>query len=257
MRSEMEWLASLAGLDSPVVPCPVPARSGDFVVVGSAPGVPYDPPCAIFTWLDGALLADRADDVSFEPYGAAMGRLHDAALSFEPSAGFVAPRYTTVYPYGSPLVVFTGAGDDLLPPSRRAVFEEGLARVEELFESLPDREPMRLLHGDFHGWNVKTHHGKISVFDFEDLLWGWPVQDIGVAFYYFWDRDDFDLKLDEFRSGYETHAPWPGTDDIFTCIIARTFVIANDVITQPEWRDVAAEVYERGERRIRTMLGRL
>jgi hypothetical protein len=33
--------------------------------------------------------------------------------------------------------------------------------------------------------------------------------------------------------------------------------MANDVISQPEWFDAAPEVYERGEQRIRDMLGRI
>ncbi len=257
MRSEMEWLQGLGTIESPVVPQPVPSRSGELVVVGSAPGVPYDPPCAVFSWLEGSLLAERADNMSFESYGAAMATLHRAALEFEPSAEFVAPEYTTVYPYGSEFVVFDRAGDDLLPAPRREVFERGHARVDALFSSLPHREPMRLLHGDFHGWNVKVDHGKLAAFDFEDMLWGWPAQDIGIALYYVWGRDDFDAKLDQFRTGYQTVCPWPGTDDVFTCIIARTLLLANDVIIQPEWIDAAAEVYERGERRIRSMLERL
>ena len=94
----------------------------------------------------------------------------------------------------------TDTGDELLPPGRRAVYEKGRALVQDLFRSLPDREPMRILHGDFHGWNVKINHGKISVFDFEDMVWGWPVQDIGVALYYHWERPDFEVKLEDFRS---------------------------------------------------------
>jgi hypothetical protein len=57
---------------------------------------------------------------------------------------------------------------------------------------------------------------------------------------------------------YETVAPWPDEGgDVATCIIARTLLMANDVIHQPEWRHAAPEIYERGERRIRDMLGRL
>ena len=40
-------------------------------------------------------------------------------------------------------------------------------------------------------------------------------------------------------------------------IMARTLLMANDVISQPEWMGVAPEIYERGERRIRDMLKRL
>ncbi|MDH3261297.1 MAG: phosphotransferase [Acidimicrobiia bacterium] len=258
MRSEMEWLDALCTIETPAVPRPVPSRTGEVVVMGSAPNVPYDPPCAIFTWLDGSLLADRLDEVSFDKYGAAMANLHRAAIGFEPRSGFVAPKYTTVYPYESPFIVFSEADGDLLPPTRRSLFEKGLGLVQELFGSLPSREPMRLLHGDLHGWNVKTDHGRVSVFDFEDMVWGWPVQDIGVALYYYWQRDDFDQKLHEFRSGYQTVSPWPDSGgEVFTCIIARTLLMANDVISQPEWLEVASEVYERGERRIRDMLDRM
>ncbi len=258
MRSEMEWLEALSTIETPKVPRPVRSRTGDVVVTGSAPGVPYEPTCAVFTWLDGSLLADRLDRVSFDGYGAAMANLHRAAVGFEPSPGFVAPQYTTVYPYEAPYVVFSDAGDDLLPPRRRSVFERGMALVQELFASLPSREPMRLIHGDLHGWNVKVNRGAIAVFDFEDLVWGWPVQDIGIALYYHWDRADFDRKLLEFRSGYEDISPWPDSGgDVFTCIIARTLLLANDVIIQPEWRTLAPEIYERGERRIRKMLERI
>jgi len=226
--SEMEWLLALSTIESPTVPRPVPTRSGDFVVMGSAPNVPYDPPCSVFTWLEGSLLGDRLDEVSFDGYGAAMAHLHLAAIGFQPRAGFSVPQYTTVYPYRSPFTVFTDADDDLLPPTRRGVFEEALVRVQNLFGSLPSREPMRLLHGDLHVWNVKIDHGNISVFDFEDMLWGWPAQDIGIALYYCWGRDDFDQKMHEFRSGYETVSDWPDSgDDVFTCIIARTLLIAN------------------------------
>lgn len=258
MRSEMEWLEALSTIETPAVPRPVRSRSGETVVMGSAPGVPHEAPCAVFTWLDGSLLADRLDQVSFEGYGAAMANLHRAAIGFEPTSGFFAPRYATVYPYPPPYVVFSDAGDRLLPPSRRAVYEHGMELVENLFASLPSLEPMRLIHGDLHGWNVKINRDSVAVFDFEDLLWGWPVQDIGVALYYYWDRSDFDDKLLEFRAGYETVSSWPDSGhDVFTCIIARTLLLANDVIIQPEWRSVAPEVYERGERRIRNMLERI
>ena len=86
-----------------------------------------------------------------------MANLHRAALGFEPSPGFFAPEYTTVYPYQSPFVVFSDAGDRLLPPPRRSVYEKGMALVEHLLASLPSREPVRLIHGDLHGWNVKIN----------------------------------------------------------------------------------------------------
>jgi Ser/Thr protein kinase RdoA (MazF antagonist) len=187
-----------------------------------------------------------------------MATLHEESLAFTPSASFTAPVYDRVYPYDVPFTVFTDAGDEILPPGRRALFEEAHQVTEQAIARLVRTEPPRVIHGDLHGWNVKQHRGTVSVFDFEDMVWGWPVQDIGVALYYLWSRDDFDRRCDEFREGYETVAPWPDRGgEVAAFIAGRTLVVANDVINQPEWRAEAPEIFERGERRIRDMLARI
>jgi Ser/Thr protein kinase RdoA (MazF antagonist) len=258
MRSEAAFLEALHGEPGIVVPGVVPSRSGDIVVEASAPNVPHVRACMVFTWLEGSLLADRLDEVTVDGLGEVMARLHRAALQFDPPTGFAAPRFDTVYPYELPFIVFSDAGDALLPPPRRAVYAEALGHVERALRDLAQGEPMRVLHGDLHMWNAKVHHRRISVFDFEDMVWGWPVQDIATTLYYFWSADDFDARWAEFRTGYERIAPWPDAGgEVATFIMARTLLMANDVISQPEWFAEAPAVYERGEHRIRDMLGRV
>ncbi|MGI9665825.1 MAG: phosphotransferase enzyme family protein [Acidimicrobiia bacterium] len=258
MRSEAEWIASLIEQPNVQVPAVIAARDESQVVTAAAEGVPHERPCVVFSWLEGPLLADRIDQHNFELYGAAMADLHVAALSFAPSPEFTAPRYDKVYPYDLPFVVFSDAGDDLLPPKREAVFRQGYDIVDKTFSGLSTTGPMRMIHGDMHGWNVKINRGRIAVFDFEDMVWGWPIQDIGVAMYYYWRRDDFDSLVEAFRRGYETVAPWPGRDgDLWSVLIARSLLMANDVIQQPEWIDEAPTIYELGEKRITDMLRRL
>lgn len=257
-RSEMEWVHALAAQSNVIVPTPVATRSGAHVTLASAANVPHERPCAVFSWLEGPLLADRLSADSMHAYGATMAQMHRNAASFVPSAGFMAARYDEVYPYDLPFAVFTEAGEDLLPAARRRVFEDAYTLVERTIGTLTSGEPARILHGDFHPWNAKFNRGTIAAFDFEDMVWGWPVQDIGTALYYFWSGDDFDVRCDRFRSGYESIAPWPDPGgEVFTFIAGRTLVMANDVISQPEWFDSASEVYERGERRIRDMMERI
>jgi Ser/Thr protein kinase RdoA (MazF antagonist) len=258
-RSEAEWLHAIAERSSVLVPDPVPTVDGDYVVVASAEGVvPKERPCAVFTWLEGPLLAERIDLRSMEAYGAAMASLHDHALTFRPSASFIASTYDTVYPYEEPLVLFDSVGDDLLPAERRAVFAEAHGLVDAAIRDLQGAESVRMIHADLHVWNVKINRGRVAVFDFEDMLWGWPVQDIGTALYYLWSRDDFDELRQHFRIGYETVAPWPDPGgQVDTFIAGRTLVMANDVVIVPDWADEAPVLFERGERRIRDMLRRL
>jgi len=258
MQSEMKLLLALSDTSDVVVPRPVAAADGRFVTTASASIVPGERLCAVFTWLEGPLLADRLDAGHIPAYGATMARLHVAAERFTPGPTFTAPRFDTLYPYDLPFSVFTDAGSDLLPPSRRSVFEEGSNVVEDALAKLTGTEKMRILHGDLHPWNVKVNRGRMAVFDFEDMVWGWPVQDIGTALYYLWSRDDFDEMWGAFRAGYSTVAPWPDRGgQVASFIVARTLLMANDVISQPEWMSAAPEIYERGERRIRSMLDRL
>ena len=257
-RSEMEWVHALAAGSDVIVPTPVPKRLGGYVALAGAADVPHERPCAVFSWLEGPLLADRLSPASVGEFGATMARMHVAAAAFVPSPGFTAASYDRVYPYDLPFVVFTDAGDDLLPAERRAAFEEAYALVERTIGRLASREPARVLHGDFHPWNAKVNRGVVSAFDFEDMVWGWPVQDIGTSLYYFWSGEDFEERRAQFRSGYESIARWPDPGgEVFTFIAGRTLVMANDVISQPEWFGAAPEVYERGERRIRDMLQRI
>jgi Ser/Thr protein kinase RdoA (MazF antagonist) len=258
MRSELEFVDFLSSTRTVTVPEVVRTRTGDVAVTVEGEGVPGRRQSCLFSWIEGPLLFDRIDRVSLAPYGAAMATLHRESLSFVPSAGFSVPTYDRPYPYDAPFTLFSDAPIDLLPPARRTLFEEAERVATRVIEALHDEEPPRVIHGDLHAWNVKQHRGTVSVFDFEDLVWGWPVQDIGVALYYLWSRDDFDARYREFREGYESVGPWPDRGGHVAAFIAgRTLVIANDVISQPEWRNEAPGVYERGERRIRAMLDRI
>jgi Ser/Thr protein kinase RdoA (MazF antagonist) len=119
---------------------------------------------------------------------------------------------------------------------------------------------MRVLHGDLHSWNVKVTGGRVVAFDFEDLMWGWPVQDIATTLYYWWGRDDFQLLRSAFRQGYETVAPWPDAtgDEVDTFIVGRALVIANDAIQLVDSLapGEAEAILRRGQERIRLHLDR-
>jgi len=256
-RSEMEWLHAIAEGSDVVVPEPVATADGEFVVVASAPNVPHERTCSVVSWLEGPLLADGLNGPSMRSYGAAMAKLHAHAATFKPSPTFTADTFDTVYPYDAPFELFD-VDHDLLPPGRRALFQRAYERVAEAIRRLQDVEAPRITHADMHMWNVKVNRGKVAVFDFEDMLWGWPVQDIATALYYLWTQPDFDDQCAWFRSGYETISPWPDAGgDVETFIAGRTLVMANDVVIQPEFAHSAPEIFERGERRIADMFERI
>jgi Ser/Thr protein kinase RdoA (MazF antagonist) len=164
-----------------------------------------------------------------------------------------------VFPFEDEVVLFYDAPGDLMPPARRALFERARDRVEAALSDLyADRLGPRVLHYDLHHWNVKVFRGKLFALDFEDLMWGYPVQDIAITLYYWQDRADFGELRDAFRRGYTEHGDWPeqAAGQIDTLIAGRALDLANFVLQDPnpEWQQAAPAFLERVEGRLRVLL---
>jgi Ser/Thr protein kinase RdoA (MazF antagonist) len=256
--AETAWLAALAS-SGLAVPEPVPDRLGRLVSVLAAPGVPGERVVVVFRWLPGRPLADRLSPAIVTAYGRLAAQLHEHAAGFRPPGDPSLPRYDRLFPFQQPEVLFTAEAGPLLPIDRRVVFRQAADRVEQALARLRATSPPRLLHGDLHVWNVLEHRGRLMAIDFEDLMWGWPIQDIATAFYYLQHRPDSAALLESFRSGYEQISPWPEAEpgELQVFIAARALVLANDVLQMPPETlgdlDVP-EFFARMERRLRAML---
>ena len=258
VRSETEWLTALDRDTDLQVPVPVANSAGKTVTQVEIAGVPDTRNCVLFKWLPGRLLDEHLTQSNIERYGLLAARLHEHAGSFRPSAEFSIVRYDRVFPFDEPVVLFDPDRSMFVPDGRRQVFEAAVERVRQAIGDLKDREPMRVIHGDLHRWNVLTRGDSVAPFDFEDLMWGWPVQDLAIALYYL-DREANYLDLRAaFRTGYELIRPWPDVTgaEIDTFIAGRALVLANDVelLEEPEYRESAPEWMAGFETRIRTLL---
>jgi Ser/Thr protein kinase RdoA (MazF antagonist) len=255
--AETTWLAALrrAGL---TVPEPVPDRRGHLVSVLSVPGVEGARVVVVFRWLPGSLLQERLTPPNVAAYGGLAAQLHGHAAGFRPPGDPPLPRYDRLFPFREPEVLFAPDPGPLLPPGRRAVFARAAERVERAI-ALRRGEPLRLLHGEFHVWNVLVRRGQLAPIDFEDLMWGWPIQDIATAFYYLHQRPDFAEVREGFRRGYEQVAAWPEAEpgELETFIAGRALVLANVVLQMPPDTTAGLDVPEffaRAERRLRAIL---
>lgn len=259
VEAETAWLAALERDTDLAVSRPVPDRRGRLVVRLGLPGVNEERNVVIFRWIPGSLLDDRLTPENLEAYGRLAAALHLHAAGYRPEARAPLPTYDRVFPFDEPVVLFEPAHGEFLPPDRRALFEEARSLVADSIGLLQAREPMRLLHGDLHVWNVLVTPTGLGAIDFEDLMWGWPVQDIATSMYYMQLRPDFTAVRARFRAGYEQLAPWPEQDpgevDVF--IAGRALVLANDVLLMMddplETFDVPA-FFTRSENRLRNVL---
>jgi Ser/Thr protein kinase RdoA (MazF antagonist) len=188
-----------------------------------------------------------------------MAGLHTHALTYAPPPGLDLLRFDRVFPFPEPVILFEQRFADLFSAERRAVCQQAIDWAQESISRLKtSSEPMRILHGDLHQWNVRFSYGVLSPIDFEDLMWGWPVQDIATTLYYFMDLEDYPSLRAAFQRGYTRWSAWPERypGEIDSFIAARGLGLANFVLTDPNssWKLQAAEFLERIEKRLRTLL---
>lgn len=259
VRSEMEWLAAVARDTDLILPTPLPTRDGDLLVTLTAKGVPEPRHCVLFTWVPGRDLEDALTPETFGASGELMARLHEQAASFEPPPGFDISRADTIFNPRDEVVLLDEEHRNLLDAKGWALYEEAVRRVEASIEELwAEPQGRRVLHFDLHLWNVKVLRKKVFPIDFEDLTWGYPVQDVGLTLYYVETRPDYRALRAAFEEGYGRRLEWPerfpGEADVH--IVRRILDTANYLAgsPDPEHRAYAREYMEKSLPRLRRLL---
>jgi Ser/Thr protein kinase RdoA (MazF antagonist) len=88
-------------------------------------------------------------------------------------------------------------------------------------------------------------------------MWGYPLQDIAITFYYLQDREDYNELKSAFRSGYQTCLSWPEQYDgqLDILIAGRGLDLLNYVIQDkdPEWRRHSTAFIARNEQRLKQL----
>ncbi|GLX68042.1 phosphotransferase enzyme family protein [Paenibacillus glycanilyticus] len=140
----------------------------------------------------------------FNQWGELMGKIH---------------RLTKSYHSGDPNLRRAEWGpakidNPHLQEGNYRILLDRLQSFESKISSLPkDQQSYGLIHYDFHPYNFHIEQGELTVFDFDDAIYGWFAMDIGVAATHavWWGspKQDRESKsefakqfLNEFLSGY-------------------------------------------------------
>jgi Ser/Thr protein kinase RdoA (MazF antagonist) len=211
--SEIIWLQALSRDTDIRIPEPIPARNGEFFVETLVEGVPEVRRCVVLSWLPGALLATKLNEKNLYQMGVLFARLHEHGAVFVPPDGFTKRKMDSIYARDEPDVLFNEASQDAFMPETKVVLRQTDARVKEAFAQLY-RVPqgLQVIHNDLHHENIKIYYGHLYPFDFEDTIWGYPVQDVAMGLQDLMvdvDRDEYEPYQNAFREGYESLRNWP------------------------------------------------
>lgn len=134
---------------------------------------------------------------------------------------------------------------DLVPRKGLAVCQQAIEDAQSIIDAVfACGEEPRLIHNDLHPWNLLVDRDRLSILDFEDLMWGYPIQDIATMFYYLRCQSASTVLEAAFREGYEEIADWPAADAVAlnALIAARGLMLVNTLLNGERRQDrVAAE----------------
>ena len=124
----------------------------------------------------------------FENYGALLGRMHALSKDYQPSKT-IERRPQWDDPTNMDVMAYI--------PASQTLVNERFQELMDQLEGLPrDRESYGLIHQDAHGGNLFIDQdGKITLFDFDDCVYSWYINDIAIVLFYIamlkTDQDDF------------------------------------------------------------------
>jgi Ser/Thr protein kinase RdoA (MazF antagonist) len=258
IRSEMTWLAALRRDTDLGVPEPLPTHDGALVTTVKAEGVPEPRHCVIFSWMPGLNLSERLSEENIRKLGELTAQLHNHADLFVLPKDCWCRTYDRVFPFED-TVLFDETYAGLFYPERRAIYERAMERVQEALDRLnADRRQLRVLHADLHQWNVKVYRGRLYALDFDDCMWGYPVQDIAITWFYLQDHEQYAAFRVAYKRGYTQHRGWPKQypGEIDTFVAGRALVLVNFLVQDdaPEYQAMIPDYVERTEDRLRVFL---
>ena len=162
----------------------------------------------MMTWVPGHIVRHRFDHATARQMGVVLAALHEHASTFHSvriPKGIVADR-----------VVYFGDTSKLAAyqSTNGSMFVEAIDRVQSYLDALWKSPPHRphLLHGDFGTHNIMRHRGRLSPIDFQDLQFGFDLQDAAITITDLRRQFSDESLVDALKDGYNSIRPWPLND---------------------------------------------
>ncbi len=201
IEGEIDWLNYLTDRDVPAARA-VPSMNGNFVeVVPGANGFSFLAASFVKAAGGSARRPEIWNTTLFREMGRIMGRMHRLTKAYQPRNPSLKRPYIEID--------FDGM-ERFIPASETIVLEKAGAIRERLRHLPKDINSYGLIHFDFHRGNFFVDEGRITLFDFDDCLYGWFAADIAISLFYAVphhceskeDLDNAARFMDYFMEGY-------------------------------------------------------
>jgi len=207
--------------------------------------------CVLYSWILGEELEDEPTDEQLSALGVAMATMHVAAQGFELPEGSSLPTFDDPLWWTEDFLL---SEKSVLDAEAKDLISRALSAIKSGVAKFYASETPILIHADMHGGNVFWYEDSLSVIDFDDCGFGFPLQDLATALYYL-DTPEQDAAL---RLGYESIAPVPecSEKEMKMLFLQRRIVLLNYLYetSNLEHRSMIPEYQEETLRRIKNFL---
>ncbi len=208
--AEAAWLDALRRDTGLPFPRAIRANDGSVVVTVADAGVTGARTCVLFEWVNGRRLRERVTEDLVRKVGVQAAVVHEHGAAHRPET---APAGVLVADRVRYLRVPSRWAE--LAPTYGSVLTDAVERAQVSLDALwrDPPHPPHVLHGDIQTGNVMVERGRVILIDFQDLIWGFEIQDALIALRGLEHSAEVPELKAAFRSGYETVRPWPDADD--------------------------------------------
>ncbi len=231
IRGEMQFLEHVSRHSELRIETPLANSRGELVTAIESIWFPEPAHVTLCSWLPGSQLEESIVALYYRHLGKFSALLHKASQSFSPKQEFSILTNNQVF-YWDEETILSIQDAEFLPEERQNFFRKAAQLAQEAIQDIWNSGKPIVTHNDLNPCNVKVHDGNLYLYDFEDIAWGFPAQDIGTAMYYVRFRKDYPELLRAFQEGYEQVLPWPlESNQQLDCFIsARLLMLANYVV---------------------------
>ena len=204
--AETQWVRELARIPSVNVPKPIATLDDQFVVSALHEDSGQTICGVMYTWLEGEEIGDEPTLDQLRRVGQAIAHMHQNKSEFQLTDGAELPTFNDFF-WGTEDFLFSVRST--LSPENKTLMKQAHDLIMQFTNELYATSPVRIIHADFHGWNLMWHEDQVFIFDFDDCGFGVEAQDIAVALYWL-NTPTADSTLLE---GYRSVRPLPAYSD--------------------------------------------
>jgi len=184
------------------------------------------------TWIPGMQLEKHLTEKNLEKMGILFARLHEFSAGYVPPSGFTQRQMNKVLARDEENLLFSPATMGQIGEHERDILDQVNQQVEAAYQDLYARSGLRVIHHDLWHGNIKIDRGRLRPLDFEDTVWGYPIQDIAMAMQDLMNDvpvESYEPLLAAFQKGYEQMHSWPEVYDgqMDTFRVGRMLWVAN------------------------------